>query len=182
MDSFELNKIAGAVLGTCLFLLSINMLSGAIFHAKKPEKPGYEVAAAEPAAAGGAAQAAVGPVDPIEVRLASASAEKGANAAKKCIACHDLSKGGPNKVGPNLWNIVGANRAHLGNFAYSAGLKSMGGNWDVAALDKFLANPKGEVKGTTMAFAGVTRPAERADLIAYLNSLADSPKPLPAAK
>lgn len=181
MDSFELNKIAGAVLATCLFLLCLNIAASTVFHAKTPEKAGYEIAAAEPAAAASAGAAAAA-VEPITVRLTSASLDKGANAAKKCIACHDFSKGGPNKVGPNLWNIVGANKAHLGNFAYSAGMKSAGGSWDVEALDKFLANPKGEVKGTTMAFAGVSRPGERADIIAYLNSLADSPKPLPAAK
>lgn len=180
MDSFELNKIAGAVLGTCLFLLSINMLSGAIFHAKKPEKPGYEVAAAEPAAAGGAAQAAVGPVDPIEVRLASASAEKGANAAKKCIACHDLSKGGPNKVGPNLWNIVGAPHAHIAGFAYSTPMKAKSAEpWDYEDINHFIASPRTYLPGTKMSFAGIARPSERADIIAYLRSLSDNPAPLP---
>lgn len=181
MDSFELNKIAGAVLATCLFLLSLNIVAGALFHAKKPEKPGFEIAVPE-TPAGGAAQAATGPVEPIEVRLASSSIEKGLASAKKCVACHDFTKGGPNKVGPNLWGIVGANKAHLSNFAYSGGMKGMGGTWTVQDLDAFLANPRAVVKGTSMAFAGISRPSERADLIAYLNSLADSPKPLPAAK
>jgi cytochrome c len=181
MDSFELNKIAGAVLGTCLFLLSMNIVAGSLFHAHKPEKMGFEIAVPE-TPAGGTAQAAAGPVEPIEVRLASSSVEKGLAAAKKCVACHDFTKGGPNKVGPNLWGIVGSNKAHLGNFAYSGGMKGMEGSWTVEDLDKFLTNPRGVVKGTTMAFAGVSRPAERADIIAYLNSLADSPKPLPAAK
>ncbi len=180
MDSFELNKIAGAVLATCLFLLSMNIVAEGLFHPHKPAKPGYDIAVQETAGPG-VAQAAAGPVDPIEVRLASASIEKGANAAKKCLACHDFSKGGPNKVGPNLWGIVDANKAHLGNFAYTGGMKGMGGNWTLDDLDKFLANPRGLVKGTSMAFAGISRPNERADVIAYLNSLADSPKPLPKA-
>lgn len=177
MDSFELNKIAGAVLGTCLFLLCMNIAAENLFHSHKPEKPGYDIAVQETPAGGGAQAAVV--VEPIEVRLASANVEKGANAAKKCLACHDFTKGGPNKVGPNLYGIVNNNRAHMGNFAYTAGMKEMGGKWTFEELDKFLNNPKGVVKGTSMAFAGISRPTERADVIAYLNSLSDSPAPLP---
>lgn len=178
MDGFELNKILGAVLGTILFVLSLNIIAGGLFAPHAPEKPGYEVAVEEEAAPG-AAQAAVPPAEPIEVRLASADVKKGEAAAKKCVACHTFEKGGPNKVGPNLWSVVGGPRAHIDGFSYSAGMKGAGGTWDFESLDRFLANPRAEVKGTSMAFAGIRRPEERADVIAYLNSLSDNPKPLP---
>jgi cytochrome c len=177
MDGFEINKILGAVLATCLFTLSLNIIAGGIFAPHAPAKPGYEIAV--PDAPAGGAQAAVAPAEPIANRLASADLKKGELAAKKCVACHSFEKGGANKVGPNLYGVVGGPRAHAQGFSYSAGMKQAGGQWDVESLDKFLANPKAEVKNTSMTFVGIRKPEERADVIAYLNSLADSPKPLP---
>lgn len=181
VDGFELNKILGALLGTFLFVHSVNIVAGAIFTPPAPKKPGYDIAVPE-RPAGGATQASIEPTQPIEVRLAEADPKRGASAARKCTACHTFDKGEPNKVGPNLWGVVGGPRAHQDNFAYSAAMRQMGGTWDFEALDRYLANPRTEVKGTSMAFAGVPRPGERADIIAYLNSLSDSPRPLPQPK
>ncbi len=178
MNSFELNKILGAVLGTCLVLLSLNITAGALFSTPHVEKPGFAIAVKEEPAGGGQQQQQQ--VQPIEILLASASAEKGQAVAKQCAACHTFEKGGPNRVGPNLYGIVGANKAHLPNFNYSAAMKGKGGDWSFEELNKFLANPRGYVPGTNMTFAGL-RDSQRADVIAYLNSLADSPKPLPQA-
>jgi cytochrome c len=178
MDGFELNKILGAVLGTCLFTLSLNIIAGGVFAPHAHAKPGYEIAVPE-GGAPGTAQAALPPAEPINDRLANSDQKKGEASAKKCIACHSFEKGGPNKVGPNLWGVIGGPRAHAKGFSYSAAMKQSGGTWDFESLDRFLANPKAEVKGTSMTFAGIRRPEERADVIAYLNSLSDSPKPLP---
>ena len=177
MDSFEINKILGAFLFTCLCLLSLNIAAEAVFHPVKPAKPGFEVAATEPT--GGDTAAAKEPEEPIEKLLASATVDKGANAAKKCAACHTFGKGEPNRVGPNLYGVVGRPKGTEGGFDYSAPMKSKGGNWTIDDLDKFLTNPRGFVPGTKMSFAGLPRGSERADIIAFLNSKADNPAPLP---
>jgi cytochrome c len=180
MDSFEINKIMGAVLATCLMLLVLNITAGAVFAPKHPEKPGYEIAVAEQPA-GGAGQAPAAADEPIEKLLASASVEKGEASARKCAACHTFAKGEPNKVGPNLYGVVGRPKASAPGFNYSAAMRAKGGQWTIEELNAFLANPKGYVPGTTMAFAGLPRGTERADVLAFLNSRSDSPAPLPKA-
>ena len=180
MDSFELNKILGAVLGTCLILLSLNITAGAIFSPPKLAKPGYEVAVQEAAPSGPAGAAPVAQ-EPIETLLARATVERGVTAAKKCAACHTFEKGGRNLVGPNLWGIVNRPKTSVPVFNYSAGMKSQSGNWTIDQLNTYLLNPKAMVPGTNMNFAGLPRGSERADTIAYLNSLADNPAPLPKA-
>jgi cytochrome c len=181
MDSFELNKILGAVLGTCLFLLVTSFTAGAIFTPVMPEKPGFEIAVKEEAHGGGK-EAAAAPSEPIEKLLQTASVEKGAAAAKKCGACHTFEKGGPNRVGPNLYNVLNEPKGQgRGGFNFSAAMKGKGGTWTYDDLNKFLANPKGFVPGTAMGFAGISKDSERADVIAYLRSLSESPAPLPTA-
>src|SRR3569833_2228752 len=169
MDSFELNKIMGAILGTCLVLLVTNFAAQAIFAPKPPEKPGFEIAVKEAAPAGGPAKAA--PEVPIADLLKTASAEKGQAVSKKCAACHTFEKGGANKVGPNLFGIVGEPRGEGRGFNFSAGMKAKPGNWTVDDLNHFLKNPKGFIPGTAMGFAGLSKDSERADMIAYLETL-----------
>src|SRR5471032_3109440 len=105
MNSFELNKVLGAILGTCLMTLALNIAAGAIFAPEKPAKPGYAIAVKEQ---GGDKAAPKEPEQPIEVMMASSSVEKGQTVAKQCQGCHTFEKGGPNRVGPNLWGIVGS--------------------------------------------------------------------------
>jgi cytochrome c len=178
MDSFELNKVLGAVLGTCLALLSLNIAAGAIFSSHNPEKPGFEIAAKEEAAAGGPGQQAPAE-EPLPVRFASADVGRGENAAKKCQACHTFGKGEPNRVGPNLWGVVGRPKASEAGFNYSAAMKSHKGEWTPEELDVYLTNPRAMVPGTNMTFAGIPRGKERADVIAFLNTKSDKPVELP---
>jgi len=179
MDSFEINKILGAFLFTCLLLVALSITAGAIFSPQLPAKAGYEIAVQEHPSAGKAAAAA--PEAPIETLLASADPARGENTAKQCQACHTFEKGGPNRTGPNLWGVVGRPRASEAGFNYSAAMKAKGGSWSIDELSQFLTSPRGYIPGTAMTFNGLPRGPQRADVIAYLNSLADSPKPLPKA-
>jgi cytochrome c len=180
MDGFEVNKILGAFLATCMFTLALSIVAGGIFAPKLPAKPGYEIAVTEPPAPG--ATVAAQPDVPIAELLAKADPQKGASVAKKCLACHTFDKGGPNKVGPNLWGVLGRDKGSIPGFAYSTNFKKMEGKWTPEELSKFLTNPKGMVPGTSMAFIGLSKPTERADVIAYLNGQSDNPQPLARAQ
>lgn len=182
MDSFEFNKILAALLGTVFVGMSLGIVSDSIFAAPVPEKPGMAIEAAEEEAGGGGAAPAAESMIPL---LAGANIENGKAQEKKCAACHTVDKGGANKTGPNLYGVVGRVIASHEGFAYSAGMKdfSQAGaeHWDFEHLDHFLTSPKGTVKGTAMGFAGIKKAQDRADLVAYLNTLSDAPLPLPAA-
>ena len=176
--NIEANKIAGAVLSTLLVVMSLNMVSGIVFAPKKPAVPGFDLPSDEPttAAAGPAAAAE----EPIAVRLAKADPARGEKAIGACKACHTFEKGGANKVGPHLFDVYGRNEGSVAGFGYSAAMKGRADKtWDADALDHFLKSPKAYVPGTIMAFAGIAKPDTRADVVAYLNTLADAPKPLP---
>ncbi len=180
MDSFELNKIAGAVLGSLTFVMLTSFGGELLFAEKKAAKAGYELAM--PAGSAVAATAPVVAAEPIDVRLASADKAKGETTFKQCTACHTPDKGGANKVGPNMWGVMGRSKGQVAGFGYSAALKAVaakGEKWDFATIDKFLASPKGYIAGTSMSFAGISNPKTRADLVAYLNTLSDSPLALP---
>lgn len=178
--SMEWNKIFGAVLLAGLIAMLTGFASEVLVHPKKTEKNAYVVAIPEgqsaPAAAKGAAPAGPAPIGPL---LASADAAAGQATAKACAACHGFDKGGAAKVGPNLFGVVGGPKGHMAGFAYSDALVKTGGQWSYDELNKFLYDPKAYAPGTKMTFAGLKKDNERANVIAYLRSLADSPQPLP---
>jgi cytochrome c len=178
MNSFELNKVLGALLGTCLILVAMHIAAGAIFTPAKPAKPGYEVAVKEEQPKAGAAPAATAAV-PIDTLLASASAERGAEVAKQCQACHNLQEGQGPKIGPDLYNVVGRKIASAPGFNYSSALKSKNGTWDFNTLNTWLTKPSAYAPGTAMTFAGLSNEKQRADVIAYLDTLSPNPVPLP---
>ncbi|WP_319774853.1 cytochrome c family protein [Breoghania sp.] len=182
MNSFELNKIAGAVLLALLVLMALGVSSDIIFDHEAPETPGYPIAVAT---ADGAAEGAVAEAEkvvPLAVRLAEADIGAGEKVTKKCAACHTFDNGGANKVGPNLWDVVGRKPGAHEGFKYSNAMLAFAEEhpeWTYEQLDEFVTKPKDHIPGTNMAFAGLSKPDDRANLIVYLHSLSDNPLPLP---
>jgi cytochrome c len=180
MDSFEWNKIIGAVLGTAIFIFVVRQAAEVIYEPEKPAKPGYVVEGVVEST-GGAATAPVAETTPDwGTVLPAADVAAGKTISGRCEQCHDLSKGGPNKIGPNLYAVVDRPRASHPGFDYSGAMKAKGGNWTYDELFKFLKSPGSYIPGTKMSFAGLSREQERINLIAYLRSDADAPAPIPA--
>jgi cytochrome c len=170
------NTIAGWVLFAGIVALGSSIVAGELFHAERPEKMGYPIAGVAQEGEGGAAAE-----QPIEVYLAKADPAKGQQVFNKCMACHNADKGGANQMGPNLWDVIGEPIGQGKGFAFSTALSSKGGTWNWDNLSQWLTSPRAFAPGTKMTFAGLGNPQDRADVIAFLNSHSDAPKPLPAA-
>ncbi len=182
--SFEMNKIFGALLGAMILAMASGIIAGILVHPEQLLKPAYVVAggAAEAAAPAEAAKPA-GP-EPIEPLLAKANAERGQTITKQqCVACHTFEKGQPNRIGPNLFGVFDESVAtgHEG-YAFSSALQGHNKEkWTPDELNVWLNNPTGFVHGTKMTFIGLSKAQDRADVIAYLDSLSDHPEPLESA-
>lgn len=183
MDSYEFNKVMGAVLGTLLFLMFLGMFSNAIYHAPAPKTAGYALPEATSETAAGAPAAAVQLASAAQL-LANADAGRGASAAKQaCGACHAFEEGAASKIGPTLGGIVGRQIASIPGFAYSSSLSARAQEdkvWDDDHLNVFIHNPRGYANNTKMAYAGDKNDNRRGDILAYLRSISPKAPPPPA--
>jgi len=178
MDHVNVNRVSLTALGAVLFVMLLTAFSNLVLSPRIPKTPGFALPTSAPAT-----EAAAGPAapeaQPLPALLAKADAKKGEQIAKVCQTCHNFEKGAGPKIGPPLWGVVGRPIASVPGFAYSDSLKSVGGNWTFEALNAMVTNPKKEAPGTKMTFPGEQDPQRRADILAYLQTLSDSPVPFP---
>ncbi len=176
MDSFEINKIIAAVLVIFLVVFGIGKISNLIFYVEKPNTSAYKVQVSKTSTTqtSGITQ----DVD-ISAFLATGTAEHGEKVFKKCSACHSVKKGGKNKIGPALYNVLGRNMGALENYKYSKALIAFGKEWTFNEMNAFLIKPTKYIKGTKMAFAGLKKEKDRASVILFMNQNSDNPLPLP---
>jgi len=182
MDSFEWNKIIGAVLGTAIFIFVVRVVAENIYEPEKPAKPGYVVEGVVENTGGGAGAPVEEALPDWGTVLAKADVAAGKAVSAKCEACHDLSSAKTTKIGPELYGVVDRPRASIAGFSYSGAMKAKGGSWTYDELFKFLKSPGAYIPGTKMSFAGDSRVEDRINLIAFLRSNADAPAPIPAPK
>ena len=179
MDSFELNKIIAAVLLVALLVIGLGKIADGVFYVKKPKNPGYQVEL-ENQLISSTSQAAetVEKID-ISAIMALGDIASGEKIFKKCVACHSIKKGGRNKIGPALYNVVGRAVGGVNDYKYSKALASYDKDWTFEELNGFLTKPSSYLKGTKMSYAGLRKEKDRASVIKYLNQNSESPKLLP---
>ena len=179
MDSFELNKIIAAILMVALLVIGLGKIADGVFHVKKPKDPGYQVEVVSQVSSGTSlATEMIQKID-IAAVMALGDITSGEKIFKKCAACHSINKGGKNKIGPALYNVVGRTVGGVDNYKYSKALASYGKEWTFEELNGFLTKPSSYLKGTKMSYAGLRKEKDRASVIKYLNQNSDSPKLLP---
>ena len=179
MDSFELNKIIAAVLMVALLVIGLGKIADGVFHVNKPKNPGYQVEVEKQFTSGNSQTTEVVEKIDIIAFMALGDAASGEKIFKKCAACHSINKGGKNKIGPALYNVVGRAVGGVDNYKYSKALASYDKEWTFAELNGFLQKPASYLKGTKMSYAGLRKEKDRASIIKYLNQKSDNPKLLP---
>ena len=166
-------KAVGALVVAVVVIVGISWLGDVLVPEKEVPVPKIELASPDKKDV---------PVKPLPQLLAEADVEKGTKTAKQCLTCHTFGEGQAAKVGPNLYDVVGRAKASESGFAYSEAMKGKGGSWTYEDLNAFLTSPKDFVPKTKMAFVGLRKPEDRANVIAYLHSLNPKAPPLPAVE
>jgi cytochrome c len=179
MDSFELNKIIAAILMVALLVIGLGKIADGVFHVKKPKNPGYQIEVESQLASNTSQAAKAEEKVDIAAIMALGDVVSGEKIFKKCAACHSINKGGKNKIGPALYNVVGRAVGGVDDYKYSKTLSSYSKDWTFEELNGFLQKPASYLKGTKMSYAGLRKEKDRASVIKYLNQNGDSPKPLP---
>ena len=181
MDSFELNKIIGAILLTALIIIGIGKFTDILFHVEKPKESAYKVEGLEVASTNVSGQEAAKVVEAVDIKalLAMGDLAHGEKVFKKCTACHMIAAEGKNMIGPNLWSVIGRQAGVVSDYKYSKAMIAYGKEWTFEEMNSYLIKPQAYVKGTKMAFAGLRKEKDRASVILYMNSKSDSPKALP---
>ena len=176
MDSFEINKIVAAIIVVFLVIFGIGKISDIVFHVEKPNTSAYKVEVSTASSSEGSSSDEL--VD-ITALLAMGNLDDAKKVWKKCSACHSIKKGGKNKIGPALYNVLGRNVAGLDNYKYSKALMGYGKTWTFEEMSGFLKKPQAYIKGTKMAFAGLKKEKDRASILLFMNQNSDNPLPLP---
>ena len=182
MDSFEINKIVACILIVALVFIGLANFSEILYEVEKPEIAHYQIDGVESVQSASslevAEEAPVIEEESIIELLAAADIDKGAKVFKKCSQCHVVEKDGANKIGPALWNIVNKDIGSKEDFKYSKAMAAFEGDWTYEQLNSYLLNPKKYIEGTKMAFAGLKKSSDRANIILYLRSFSDNPAPI----
>jgi len=176
MDSFEINKIVASVLVVFLVVFGIGKISDIVFHVEKPNTSAYKV---EVSTTSSTQDSSTEQLVDIAALLARGNLDDAKKVWKKCTACHSIKKGGKNKIGPALYNVLGRNVAALDNYKYSKALAAYGKTWTFEEMNEFLKKPQAYIKGTKMAFAGLKKEKDRASILLFMNQNSDNPLPLP---
>ena len=181
MDSFEINKIIGAILLTALIVIGIGKLTDILFYVEKPQESAYKIEGLETAVATASSRSETKVEEKIDIGqlLALGDLAHGEKVFKKCSACHMIASGGKNMIGPNLWGVIGRTAGSVTDYKYSKAMVAYAKQWTFGEMNSYLIKPQAYVKGTKMAFAGLRKEKDRASVIMYLNSKSDNPKPLP---
>ena len=161
-------------------MFGINKIADVIYYVEKPKKSAYQVDTITTLASKTEVETSSENLDSenIMALFASTSAAEGSKIFKKCAACHSISQGGGNKIGPALWGVLGRKAGSISDYKYSKAIVAHGKPWSFEEMNGFLIKPKDWIKGTKMSFAGLKNENERAAVILYMNENTDSPLPL----
>ena len=181
MDSFEINKIIASVLLTALIVIGIGKLADVLFYNEKPKVSAYKVEGVGESLVKEQSTEETKVLEVVDIKalLAMGDMAHGEKVFKKCTACHMIAADGKNKIGPNLWGVIGRKAGSITDYKYSKAMVAYAKEWTFEEMNSYLIKPQAYIKGTKMAFAGLRKEKDRASVILYMNSKSASPKAIP---